>query len=128
MNNSQVPYKGNEKFFDEMLSYINYFSGNPENEITFTPHGYPNYPKKVRQFMRLLGSNELTCYTDYKPQEASGFLEKIDSVGWYELRTIFTAFQRGERFCDGYIASLVKDKLILKALVRLQQLIEAQKA
>ena len=123
---SPIPYHGNEKFFDSMLEYLNYFAGNPEEEITYT-RGYPNYPRRVMDFIHLISRNDLTCISDYTSRNFNDDLENIDNIGWDGLSTIFTRFHRGERFCDGFIASIIKNKSIYKALKRVEQLINEVK-
>ncbi len=100
---------------NELISCIRYLKSGPE--IPFTP--YPDYPPEL---MRCFGF--LPLDTEYA-EHAAPFLEEKKSVSELsrrELGAVLSFIQRGERFCDGHIASYVENGVLLALMLRLAEL------
>ena len=90
-------------------------------EIGFT---YPNYPAWVYIVEKLF-------QPVFNYQEAiDGIKKKNKSVENYDLtetRVALTYFVRGERFCDGHMASCIEGGYLLKWLSRYKELLLEEK-
>lgn len=85
---------------------------------------YPIYSREVLEFYRLAGQ---ACWSDYAydPREASRMLadaDRIERASLAELKTMLTYCVRGERFCDGLWAEMLRAGHIAALLRRLQVL------
>ena len=49
-----------------------------------------------------------------------------EKLNYKELKAMITWIDRGDRFCDDYIASCIKDGLVLKLILRLKELYEKE--
>jgi|GEM_PF-3352049 len=95
----------------------------PSREIEPGVHtmSYPRYDSRLME--ALWGASELVG-TDY------GYIDRVDEVrelsipemSQSQLSTFLTWVQRGERFCDGFIADSVKEGKVLQALRRAAEL------
>ncbi|WP_237462521.1 DUF6508 domain-containing protein [Leucobacter chromiireducens] len=95
----------------------------PSREIEPGVHtmSYPRYDSRLTE--ALWGASELVG-TDY------GYIDRVDEVrelsipemSQSQLSTFLTWVQRGERFCDGFIAEFVKEGSVLQALRRASEL------
>lgn len=67
--------------------------------------------------------------TDYEyPTHHRALEDKaIEDMTLSELATMYTFIERGERFCDGHIASFVQDGTLLKLVTRQIELLEEKK-
>lgn len=82
---------------------------------------YPRYDSRLME--ALWGASELVG-TDY------GYIDRVDEVrelsipemSQSQLSTFLTWVQRGERFCDGFIAEFVEEGSVLQALQRAVEL------
>ena len=106
---------------------------NPKIEMVFTGKelgpceigfAYPNYPAWVHLVEKLF-------QPVFNYQEAiNGIKKKNKSVEKYDLtetRAALTYFVRGERFCDGHMASCIKGGHLLKWLERYKELLLEEK-
>lgn len=81
----------------------------------------PRYDSRLME--ALWGASELVG-TDY------GYIDRVDEVrelsipemSQSQLSTFLTWVQRGERFCDGFIAEFVEEDSVLQALQRAVEL------
>lgn len=89
-------------------------------KVVFDP--YPDYDERV---MNALGT--LKSDTDYLEHHANLEDKPIETLNLTELATIYTFIQRGERFCDGYIAGVIEDGSLLQLVNRHIELLEEQK-
>lgn len=85
---------------------------------------YPVYEEDVVAFFRLAGES---CWMDtgYKPAEAQKLVQDdqfIAQATLPEIKTMLTYCVRGERFSDGFWASLLENGRVQAILKRLQQL------
>lgn len=101
---------------EELKSCIAFLENDPK--IEYNP--YPCYPSEVYQ---ALGFLEPDCdyLSHYDKIVAS--VKVIEEFSLDELKTMFTFISRGERFCDGHIASFVENGDLLRLLKRLQELV-----
>ena len=86
---------------------------------------YPVYEEDVVEFFKL-ASQECWADYDYEPEVAGRMLQDdraIESADIATIKTLITYCVRGERFCDGFRASLLEAGRVQKLLVRLQQLV-----
>ena len=85
---------------------------------------YPVYPQDVKDFYHLAGQDCWSDY-DYEPQGASKMLqddEFIRTATVENIKTMLTYCVRGERFCDGVWAEMLRSGRIVAILKRLQVL------
>ena len=78
---------------------------------------YPNYDRRLIE--ALCDAAELVG-TDYDYVNRVDEVRDVDvaRMSRSQLSTFFTWVQRGERFCDGFIADFVKEGKVLQALRR----------
>jgi len=102
-------------------------------EVTQMP--YPVYDAKVDEFWKAFGASRGHVHP-YGPlpedptQEGISFsvlgayfpIEYFESATVDQIRRYFSLCMRGERFCDGYIASQFESGKIVAALRRLREL------
>ena len=83
---------------------------------------YPDYDERV---MAVLGS--LKSDRNYLENHEKLENKAIETLNLAELATMYTFIQRGERFCDGHIASFIEDGRMLQLVRRHRELLEAKK-
>ena len=114
------------KKIDEIIEILKI---NPKIEMVYTGKelgpceigfAYPNYPAWVYIVEKLF-------QPVFNYQEAiDGIKKKNKSVENYDLtetRAVLTYFVRGERFCDGHMASCIEGGYLLKWLSRYKELL-----
>ena len=118
------------KKIDGIIKILN---TNPKIEMVYTGKelgpceigfAYPNYPAWVYIVEKLF-------HPVFNYQEAiDGIKKKNKSVEEYDLietRAALTYFVRGERFCDGHMASCIEGGYLLKWLERYKELLLEEK-
>lgn len=84
------------------------------------------FPVNADLVCRFMGELEQSCLmdADYDPRQCERNLtpEYISAASLDQLRELLTYFVRGERFCDGWWASMVRDGHVQQALRRLNEL------
>lgn len=107
--------KKNKIIVDEkvLLECIEYLQKNPK--VEYNP--YPNYDGRVMAALGLLEPD----YNYLSHHEAMNDMP-IDKMDIDNIKTMLTFINRGERFCDGHIASFVENGYLLKLLLRLSEL------
>ena len=80
-----------------------------------------DYDHDVTAFFRIAGTG---CWVDqdYDPQQATSLLNDAPAIATADLptlRTLITACTRGEKFCDGWWASLLREGKLQAVLQRL---------
>lgn len=80
---------------------------------------FPIYPDGVFESLSFLGWDK--NYRDNYEKSCKGV--DIDDMNVYQLQTMFTRMQRGERFCDGFISGEIKNGNLLNCLERLRTLV-----
>ena len=124
--------------YHKLLDYIPYFADSSnqfvectemqKNEDGSFSFPYCSYSEMVREFEKTVYDTEFIFKGDYL-EGISGkatdpaFIERCDLE---TLRKIMTSCVRGERFCEGHLASVIENGLILKVLKRLEELIDRQ--
>lgn len=106
---------------------------NPKIEMVYTGKelgpceiglAYPDYPDWVyvveRSFQPILNYQEIISDIEMKNKS----VEEYDMI---EIRAVLTYFVRGERFCDGHMASCIKGGYLLKWLERYKELLLEEK-
>lgn len=124
----------------KVLKYIKYFETATEESVckyqggenvavnTYT-FGYPVYDDKLLEFVDEVYKTNLIC-SDYLSviKNKIGDMSMIDyfiaTADIELLRAILTGYIRQERFNDGLWATAVKDKVFLKILYRLKNVLE----
>jgi hypothetical protein len=108
---------------DELLTFLPIFE-QPEGPFVLEYTPYPQYAPEVQAFFSLAGG---TFWSDfgYDPKTAYAMLEddeQVRTATLEQIKTMLTACVRGERFCDGFWASMLEEGKIVKLLRRLQVL------
>ena len=105
----------------EFIREWNLVRKDAEKVIVITP---PIYAADVYQFFRLAGQ-PWWCDYSYKPEKARAMLEDdgiIASATLAQVKTMLTLCVRGERFCDGFWASILSAGRVTALLRRLEVL------
>ena len=102
----------------EIKACIAFLETNPK--IEFNP--YPEYPSEVYQALGFMASDyDYLAHHDVLMESG----KPIEEYNLDELKTMFTFINRGERFCDGHIASFVENGELLRLLKRLLEIVES---
>ena len=80
---------------------------------------FPIYPDGVLESIGFLGGDK--NYMENYEKNCQGV--EIEDMNVYQLQTMFTRMQRGERFCDGFIQGEIENGNLLKCLERLRTLV-----
>lgn len=88
-----------------------------KNNKTVTCNPYPQYDEPIMQALSLLPSDMNYSEHYEKIQD-----KEISKMSRSEIATMLTFIQRGERFCDGHIASFVESGTLLELVIRLREL------
>ena len=91
-----------------------------EDGTLVTP--WPEYHQTVQDFMDLIDAQGCWLDGDYVPEEAERLLRDEAGVGGATIRDIqsmLTLVVRGERFRDGWWASMIEDGHVRRLLERL---------
>ena len=99
----------------KLTKAIEYLQTNPK--IEFNP--YPQYDSKIRDVLDILGSD-----TEYLIKYEQIKDKQIETMNLDELKVMFTFVARGERFAEGFIASAIEDKTLLRLATRTLQLLK----
>ncbi len=91
------------------------------------PHGYPNYPAEISTFMKSLTSKPWGN-TAYDPSKTMELLAHLDSAEPIDIRSILTAFGRGERFGDGYWIAMLESDHFPAVIARAKELAQPDEA
>lgn len=94
-----------------------------------TPMPYPVYPPIVVEFFRLAAQPFWNDF-EYVPEVVNKMIRNDDviaSASLPQIKTMLTFCVRGERFCDGHWAALIREGRIEAILLRLDQLRESVK-
>ena len=102
----------------EIKACIAFLETNPK--IEYNP--YPCYPTEVTQALGFMGP-DYDYLSHFDALMESG--KTIEEYNLDELKTMFTFINRGERFCDGHIASFVENGELLRLLKRLLEMVES---
>ena len=99
---------------DELKAIIDYLKNNPKIEYTT----YSQYNDKIYRILESLNfdNNYLSKYPEIENKD-------ISKMTLNDLKVMFTYIVRGERFCEGHIASYVENGTLLKLAERELQLI-----
>jgi hypothetical protein len=101
--------------------FIRKWSGGKETVNGAITMPYPEYEHDVLQFFHLAAQPCWSDY-DYEPRAAAGMLEDHEFVrgcSLDDIRTMLTFCVRGERFSDGFWASLLQSGRVIALLRRL---------
>ena len=91
-----------------------------ENNPTIECNPYPCYPVEVYQALGFMEPDyEYLSHHDALMESGKA----IEEYTLEELRTMFTFINRGERFCDGHIATFVENGVLLRLLKRLKEIV-----
>ena len=86
---------------------------------------WPEYNETVESFINLIVKQGCWMDGDYIPEEAEKLLMDEEAVGAAklpEIQRMFTLVVRGERFCDGWWASMIEDGHVRRLLERLAEI------
>lgn len=116
-------------FKNDNNDFYNYNRGKKEKEVVTL--GYITYSQKVLNFIKdatdiefLYNGNYLNWISSDEDKNYNIVKSKIDRANIEKLREILTYYLRGERFCEGLLASSIDEGIILKILYRLKVLSE----
>lgn len=124
---------------DKLLSYIPYFETASKSEVcTWSPAGkrddgiislpHVSYDHELSKFVKDFYESDLIAH-DYlniinrDQVEKEGIDKYIADADLELLKAILTYYIRGERFCEGLWIGAVEDKIFLKILYRLREII-----
>lgn len=84
----------------------------------------PNYSELVSEFFHIAAR---PCWTDYhySPEEAGRMLEDQEAVrmaSLLQIKSMLTYCVRGERFCQGHWAAMIREGHITRLLRRLAEI------
>lgn len=95
---------------------LDYLKSNPE--VVFIP--YPDYEECVMQVLGTLEDDRyLSNYEKIRDKN-------IESMTIKEIATMYTFILRGERFCDGHIASYIENGTLYMLVKRHLELLESK--
>lgn len=80
---------------------------------------YPDYDPEVFEILNLMDA-------DYEYMKVWDDRIPASEMNARQIKAVLTALQRGERFCDGFIAKHIENRYLLKTLLRLEDLIQLQ--
>lgn len=122
----------------DLIKYIDYFRSediefckweSPEKQDDgVIVMGYPVYDEGVDRFTHdfydsdLVDGNYSETLERYNA-EALKLAELIETADIDLLKAILTFYIRGERFCDGTWADAIENKVFLRVLLRLEELV-----
>lgn len=115
---------------DQLLSYGDYFRGTDQPFFEITSSHYFKYADPVNEFLDVLsGTGFLVAGLDWKAWIIENQLQSVDEHGCFieragieELRKLMTAYVRQERFCEGFLADVMRRGWVGKVLERLHDL------
>jgi hypothetical protein len=115
------------KDYKKLLDFISYFEDD-DIEFCVWESGYPKYDDKLNVFIQTayetgLLRGEYLEYLNDKIKD-NDITIAIPSADLELLKSILTKYVRKERFCDGAWASAAKEKVFLRILYRLRELVE----
>ena len=110
------------KLYDDGFEPITDWIGGEKDKDGVYTLPYPEYNKIVHDFIDLIQAQD--CWMDYKyisTIEKMDFKENSDiaSASMQEIQALITRFLRGERFCDGFWGSMIKEGYVRLLLERL---------
>jgi hypothetical protein len=82
---------------------------------------WPKYDELIEKFFRVATSKQW-CDYDYHPEEAGRMLENqeiVKTATLSQIKTMLTYCVRGERFCEGHRAAMIKGGHVRRLLERL---------
>lgn len=114
---------------DLLTDNINYYIEN-RNGVTWSGQeghfAYPMYPEGMRLY-------DLICYMGGFDQEYDRHVKEIflanlmpSELSYEQIRSYLTFILRGEKFCDGHIDMHLKNKVLLKLCLRLDDLVRRE--
>lgn len=114
---------------DQLLSYGDYFRRTDQRYYEITPPHF-KYADIVIEFLRVLDEAEfLIPGFDWKAWIIENQLQSVDEhtsfierAGIEDLQKLMTAYVRQERFCEGFLADVMKRGWVGMVLERLQAL------
>lgn len=112
--------------YQKILVYIPYFE-NEDTEFCKWNSGYPDYDTRLNDLIKSVYDTDLLRkdYLEYLEEKVKdrNLAAAIPTADWKLLKAILTYYVRQERFCDGLWASAAKDKVFLRILYRLRDLL-----
>lgn len=85
---------------------------------------YPNYTDEIGRFIELAHAESLLD-RQYVNKNIGEWFERpgyVERASFSEVKSMLTFMVRGERFCDGHIASLFEQGHVVRVLRRLREL------
>lgn len=123
---------------DELFAFLPLFSAlgyQPVREWHGGPTGkekslapWPRYDDAVEAFMQVAAKE---CWSDptYKSSVAAEMLNaqgRLQDASLSDIRSMLTFCIRGERFCDGHIASMISEGHVRRILERLVEITRSE--
>ena len=96
--------------------------GPAEGEVSIWPH--PTYDDDVVAFFMRIGVEPWVDphYRSRRPERLMGRPDLLANAGYADVRAVLNYCARGERFCDGYWAEVLRQGVVQAALARLDVL------
>lgn len=127
--------------YDALLDYISYFEDESIKHYYWTESkrdekgtiilGYPSYDETFNEFIHAVYDSNIIKqdYMEYlgnQEVEPKKFQDIIATADIDLLSAILTYLVREERFCTGAWAKSIDDKLFLKVLYRIKEILQKQ--
>ena len=128
MNKYQKLFKYISYFENISVDEVCYWGGGKKNDDGVITIPYPIYNRELTDFINEVYKTDLIDYNYSKTignSKLPSSKEPIDFIADCDLellKAVLTFYTRGEKFCDGFWASAVKNKVFYKILVKLAEL------
>ena len=106
---------------ERLLEFQSNFSQPDFKTVRGGGFGYVDYAPEVENFYRLVSLSHW-CDYHYKPSLVEEVIfnpEYISQANLFQIKSLLTYCQRGERFCDGHHGDMIKNGVIGRILKRL---------
>ena len=111
---------------DKLLEFQPVFSRPDFKAVRGGGFGYVDYVPEVEEFYRLV-TQPHWCDYQYSPEEVQKVIfdpEYIAQSNLFQIKSMLTYCQRGERFCDGHRGGMIEDGVVGQILNRLSEIKE----
>ena len=106
---------------EKLLEFQSIFSQPNFKTVRGGGFSYIDYVPELEAFYRLV-TQPHWCDYQYKPEEVQEVIfspEFIAQANLFQIKSMLTYCQRGERFCDGHRGEMIKDGVVGRILKRL---------
>jgi hypothetical protein len=110
--------RGEQMNIELIKHYIDYFSKDDFEFFTMRGRSF-NYDEEVNEFINAFYKSDLSDpnYLGNLNHYQEPYLKLIKTADKDLIKSIFTYYVRGERFCEGMWADAIRDKIFLSILI-----------